>query len=373
MYSVSSKWASAVTNGGKLATRVDIMRSGVVISSNLAIYDGSIDANSKNTTRRSAWFACTDPTGTLTPQNANDLLTPYLNEFAPWRGFTYPDGTTELVPLGVFAIADVEIYDSSNSFALRITGYDRAKTISRSALQQPYTIAAGVSFESAILGLLTAANSTLMQNAQFSASGLTVPALVYPVGGDPWAIATDLATAAGMALYFDVQGRCTLAAIPDPLAAPITWNYIEGGTATFLYLNKHLDTTSTFNHIIVIGQHPDSTSGPVRAEAMDNNTASPTYVGGPYGHVVDVFKDLSIKTQAQAQLVADSRLRTELGLSEEVEMTNIVNAAHDVNDVIYINRAKSKLNDRYVIDGLSIPLTYSRAMTISTRKRQVPF
>src|SRR5512146_2193069 len=63
---------------------------------------GDVQIDRTASQRRRCTVSCVDPTGTLTPTTADSILTPYGTEVRPYRGVQYDDGTTEVVPLGVF-------------------------------------------------------------------------------------------------------------------------------------------------------------------------------------------------------------------------------------------------------------------------------
>lgn len=356
----------------KLAQKCTILSKNAATNTDLVVTDGSVTINGKQTTRRSAWFTINVPS--LVPTDANSLLTPFVNEFQLFRGVYIPStSVAELLPLGVFGITDTEVYDSNDNFSIRCTGYDRSKLVTRHKLVTDLVVTSGTIVTTALQTMIR----TAVPSIQFGVTPTTVttPTLHYQSGDDMWEKATDLAASIGYALYFDVDGVCQIQPVPDPSTQPDSWTFSDDPNySIMIYSNKHQSNTSTVNHVIVIGENPDGPgTGPITAEAKDTDPNSPTNINGVYGDVVDTLRDRHITSQLQAQMMANGLLLNGLGISEEVELTNLVHPAFDVNDVIRITRARSRLDARYVIDGMSIPLTHNRAMTISTRKRTVAF
>src|SRR4051812_35315225 len=105
MYNVSAAFLAALRQSHTISTRADVLSGGVVVAT-LDITDGSVEVDGNNTVRRHCSVTLVDPTGTMTPSEAGDLLSPFGNEIALYRGIG-----DELVPLGVFGIATVDIED----------------------------------------------------------------------------------------------------------------------------------------------------------------------------------------------------------------------------------------------------------------------
>ena len=371
MQAVSAAFTAALANSHRVATSAQIW-SGVTATSGgsvLATFNptaGQVNADIANLTRRTCDVTLVDPTGALIPSAATDILTPFGNELRLFRGITYPDLTTELVPLGVFGIAAAEIMDAGQALSVKIVGYDRADRVSRALLTDSYAIAAGTNAATAIQALITSRVPGLMFN--FALTAVTLPLTAYQTGDDPWAKATEIAKSIGMDLYFDAYGICTLTPVTDPASAPISATFAEGPTATVTNLARSLTNRTTFSDVIVIGQG-SGVVVPVRAQVTDSNTGSPTYILGPYGDVVTVYNSPLITTQAQALAAAQAILFRGTGLAEQLTITALVNPALDVGDTVQVTRAASKINARYTLDTVSIPLAYSGSMTAVSRRR----
>lgn len=335
-----------------------------------SLLDGEVGISNSPGVRRQGRFQIVDATaaGTLTPGDFNDILTPYGHEAKLYRGIKLPNGSSVEYPLGVFRIGNIEINDSGGGVNIICQGYDRARTVSRAKLTQDYQITAGIEFGEAIKTLIQSRVTGLTYS--FANTGFTTPAISLSTGDDPWEKASDLAAAVGCELYFDTLGLCWLGVVPNSDDVASSWTYAEGEEATMLYMNKRLTDEEAYNYHIYIGENSGNAT-PVRGTAFDDNPNSPTYYLGIYGIVpAPVVKSKLIKTAEQAQAAAQGALQRTIGYSERIHFNAIVNPAHDVNDVVEIVRAKSKVNARYVLDQFSIPLTHNRAMDAMTRKRQ---
>lgn len=369
MYPVSDAFEATLKQSHTMVTRAEIWEGSSMLQE-FNINDGTVTVQDE-AIRRRVTCTLTDPDGSLTPATASDLLAPVGNELRLYRGVVIPStGVEEVVPLGVFGISDTRIYDSGGGLTLSIDAYDRARKVSRSKFTTEYVIAAGTNVATAIQAMINARVPGLTYN--FTPTTAVTPVLVYNTGDDPWAKARELAASIGYDLYFDQTGICCLTPVPVlTQSTPTVWDYEEGPEATFLYLNRRLTDERTYSHVVITGEG-NGIGEPVRAEAYDNNPASPTYYLGAYGDIVLFESNRIITTFSQAQTVANARLQRVSGLVDLVEMQAIVNAAHDVYDVIGISRARLNIDARYVISKLSIPMTQDRAMNVSVKQGTIP-
>lgn len=367
MYATSTAYQAAIIQSHKLATLCEVYVNGM-LNSTLTIIDGNVNVQD-TVIRRNATISLTDPTGTLTPASAGDLLAPNGNEFKLYRGLYLPlTGVAELIPVGIFGIKDIQIQDSGDGFIIQIQGDDRAAKVQRAKFSQEYVVAADTNYATAIQTLI--ANRYPTATFNFTPTAITTPLIIGKTGDDPWALARNMAAAIGCDLYFDVNGICVLTSVPLLNSGSVTvWTYAEGANSTLLYANRRLTYDGVFSHVVVSGEN-NSTTTPVKAEAFDTNPLSPTYYLGKFGDVVDtsLLGSKLITTVGQAQTAANARLQKVTGFPDLVQVTIIPNAAHEVGDVVQITRAKSKINNKYLLDKFQVPMTQDRAMSVTSRQ-----
>lgn len=372
MYPVSAAFLAEIQQSHKIATSIYVTNLDTGVQTPLIIVDGNVTVQDTDI-RRTATISALDPTGTLTPSTASDLIAPNGNEFSLFRGVTFEaTGLTELAPLGVFRIMDAKIYDSGAGFKIDIEGSDRAVKVQLAKFTQELAIPAGTGYGTAIATVIAGGYPGVTFN--FVATSSTTPALYFKTGDDRWAAARKMAQSIGCDLYFDALGICTLTPVPVLSSASVAVaTYAEGPTSMLLYLNRRLTAQGVYSHVIGSGEN-NSTTAPVRAEALDTNPASPTYYLGPFGDVVDtsLLGSSLITSASQCQAAVNARLQKVVGFPDLVEMQGIVNAAHEVGDVIQITRARSKVNSKYLIDKCTIPMTQDRPMAISCRQGILP-
>lgn len=369
MQSTSAAFQAAVSTSHVMAVTAEVWSGigGNTLLGTLPVTGGEVTVDVTSAIRRRCKVTLADPLGTWTPSVSTDALTPYGNELRLYRGVTYNNGTTEMVPLGVFGLSVIEISDLAG-VTLSLDGFDRSRKVARARIGSFYQSTPGTDAGTVIQALLTARVPLLTYN--FAVTTYVPGPVILQPGDDPWSVASDIANAAGMDLYIDVAGVVTLTPTVDPATAPTVATFAEGSASTVTSVTRTLSDQMTYNDVYVTGENTGLTA-PVSGRSADFSRTSPTYVGGPFGDVVELFSSPLLTTAAAAKAAASSRLARVTGLSEVVKLTCVPNPALDANDVIQVTRAASKTNARYSIESMTIPLTAKAPMTITTRRRSV--
>lgn len=367
MQPVSERFKQALSKSHKVISKIELHAGDSIIELS-GTGEVSVDANAAISRRCKLTIA--DPTGELTPVNSYSALTPFSNELRLFRGIEFVDGTTELVPLGVFGISDVTPRETNEGVTLEVEGLDRSHMIQRARFINPHVIASGTNYATAIRQAIAARNP--WAEFDFIATSATTPQIILGQerDHDPWKEAQAMATAIGCDLFISVDGIVTLRQFAD--IEQSVWTYAPGETSMLLGTNRKLSSDATYNHVVVSGEAVDGNPAPVLAEAKDTDPTSPTYVFGPFGDVPYFFPSTLITTESQALTAANTILQRVMGRQEAVEFPALVNPAHEAGDVITIESPRAKIADNYVLDSFNIPLSAAGQMRAVTRKRQVP-
>ncbi|MFZ4770640.1 MAG: DUF5047 domain-containing protein, partial [Ferruginibacter sp.] len=131
MYPVSNAFLSAVRQSHISKVKVEIydVANNQIISTASPI-SGEVTIDNRRSIRRQCSLEFIDTDGTLVPlNNRSSVLLPYNRELRVYRGIQFPDGTEELVPLGVFILTTVDITDTAQGVKISVQGSDRSLRI----------------------------------------------------------------------------------------------------------------------------------------------------------------------------------------------------------------------------------------------------
>jgi hypothetical protein len=332
----SRQWASKVEvlYGAELVTTLDVVVDGSVEIDDVAV-------------RRSCNLRMVDPSGTLTPASAKDLLAPKGTELRLYRGLMV-DASFEWVPLGVFGIVEPEVSAHSSGTQIRVKGWDRVDAVRTRRFDAPYPVASGTPTWQAISNIVT---SRLTVPVRITQSGNTAPEVVFDALSDPWDAVRKLATADNLSAYFDQLG--TLVVEPY-VESPTGITYQPGPLSLLVATTRTIKSDTTYSGVIVTGEHPEA--GAIRSVLWDTDSTSPTYYLGPFGKRPYGYSSPLIDTQAKADAAAASLLPKVTKMRQEITITTIGHPGHDIGDAVTVIDGKSRTNGTYVVAGGTIPL-----------------
>lgn len=310
--------------------------------------DGSVTIDSTAAIRRTCSSVAIDAPG-LTPTSAASLLSPLPgNELQLFRGVVYTDGTQEMYSLGVFGVDEADLStDSGGTTTVTISGSDRSKTVSENAWDFPYQVAAGTDLATAVMALI----ADRLPSATFSfapTTGLVVPGLLYGTSdqdNDPWAAATNIAAAAGMELFFDANGVCTMRPVLDPSTAATSWRVGDGNSVRLLSIGNQLTRDGSYTRVVATAQSTTG-SGPLRSVAALPATAVRTFY----------YSTAAALTQTQLDAVAAALLLRYGGSFRNVSFSTVPDPRVDVSTLIDLERAELGVSGKFVLSKLVIGL-----------------
>lgn len=372
MWATSATFRAALRQSHAVVTRADILRGGVVIASGVPIESGAVDVDVTATSRRRCQVTIVaDPSyvPSLVP-SATGVLSVFGNEIALYRGLRTPSGFSEVLPLGVFRIEEVETL-SRGPVTVAVSGYDRASSVAESRFERVQKIDAGTNLYDAIVqGFVDIMPGLTYRFAPLS--GVTVPKSVAQVGDDPWAFYSRMATDNGYELFFDPDGALRLRSVVDPTSATAVFEYVDGADSTMVEVANRTSGKPAYNKWIVSGENSGLTERVAvpRATAQDTNPASPTFYGGPFGKRPRFYKSQFITKQAQAVAVANAFKAREHGGTTLSRWSAIPNPAHEGGDVVRLASTKLAIDSNVVMQAFSIPLGVGSLMPVTSRAVQ---
>lgn len=366
MYPASGEFKTAIRSSHISVAKAEVWNQDSKLL-DLSIDEGSVTVSVNSGVRRTCDIGLiTDRTvNNLVPDNGFDTLAPFGNELRLYRGVKFDDGLIEYVPLGVFVITDVRISDTNDGVSISINGEDRSLFISRAKWTQPYQMVSGT-LEDSLTAMLQ--NRWADVQTSFIATNVTVNQVVFgtETNQDPWQDAVYLAQLVGYDLYFDVNGIATLRQFPTLDGATVVATYHEGEGTIITSLDRDMSSKETYNGVIYTVEG-SQVNTPIRVEAWDEDSSSPTYRYGVFGDAPTFVTTSVLSTEAEAIKAAASLLNTYRGAQENISWQSIVDPTLDVNDVVYVKTIGSKTDRLVILDQLTIPLSPLDSMKAQAR------
>ena len=366
MYPTSANFKSAIRTNHVVVSKAEVWNQDSKIL-DLEIDSGNVTIDVNSLTRRTCSVRLiTDRTANnLVPDTGFDAITPFGNELRLYRGVRYTDGTEEYVPLGVFVMTDVKISDNGDGVLIEITGEDKSLLISRAKYTQIYKMVPGT-LEASLTALLQDRYPDIETN--FPTTNVSVQQIILGVNTDnnPWRDAVDIASLVGYDLFFDVNGVATMKQFPSLDGSAVVATYQEGQNTSIMAIDRTMSTKETYNGVIYTVQG-SQISVPVRVEAWDEDSTSPTYRYGVFGEAPIFVNSNVIATTTEATQAAILLLNKYIGAQEQITWNAIVDPSLDANDVVYIHSIGSKVDRLVIIDSLSMPLSPKDVLSAQAR------
>lgn len=360
MWPVSAEFASKVRSSHRAVTVVEVWDTTSRLATLLPV-GGAVTVDRSRTVRRDLTAELADPDGAWTPADATGLLAPYGNELKVWRGIVLDDGSSELVPLGVFRTTGMKVTSGDSGVVVSLTAADRSRQVARNRFIDEYQIAGGTDVAQVVTALLLDRYPACVYDLPDTGHNCGKAVLEAGESSDPWRDAQAIAESAGLRLAFDPTGVARLYAPADPDGTPDA-TYTDTADCVLLSVGREMDDDGLYSGVIATGESSELTA-PVRGEAWDDNPSSPTYRYGKFGEVPRFYSSPFLVTANQCVSAATLLLADGAGGTESIEWTQIVNPAHDADDLIDITEAGSKASARIVLDSLTVPLTADQPMT----------
>ncbi len=325
------------------------------------VNDGTVTIDRTADQRRRLDLTVADPS--LYPEAPGDALNVYGSEVAIWRGVEYSTGATELAQLGVFRIQDVSRSVPDESVTL--TGWDRSMQCVDFRFRVPRKFGSLLATD-LIVGLIT----EVYPSASFTittADATTIPK--HHVDRDRWAEIQRVAQVIGCEVFADANGDWVIQDVPDPTTAVPVWQVDAGPGGVLVGTQDTVTRDGAPSVVIAIGETVSGNNAPIVSASphgYDNDPTSPTYYLGAFGIVPRFYSSPHIRTQAQANRVADSQLADHKGVTRTISFDAVPNPALDAGDAITVTHPDGT-SELHLIDALTIPLAPGGVMTGETR------
>lgn len=304
----------------------------------------------------------------LYPYRSTDLLNPYGTQLRCFRGLRYGSGTVDEFPTFVGPIISVK---PDGRGTATVNASDLAGEVISADFPGPAVAQVGTAVVSEFKRLVSDALPSATYGA-FSAIGTLVPELSYD--SDRGAALDGLAAAAGAFWYPLADGRFVMRFIPwtVPLAQqPLPMasgdeatglGYAWGGTIVSAFPNRTREGIA--NQVTVTSERADG-GVPFWATVADTDTASPTYINGPFGVKSRTVRISQAPNQGSAYAAAQAILARSKARTESWSITCIPDGSLELGDALRLFYRGHDVTQ--LIAGFTMPLEPSGTMSVDCR------
>jgi hypothetical protein len=336
----------------------------------LPVVDGSVTVDRSSNVRRQLSLTVADMA--IEP----DLLAaldPYGTEIVVQRGIQYSDGTTDMIPLGVFQVITL---DKDITGALAITGADRTRQMiaakfynpRRQPLTDPFVTIPALAQEVYPLIEWVIDDNVLDdvgQPVNSVSSGNVAPIPPQFWDRERWDAMLQLADNRGCELFIDPDGALHIRQV-DPITVDEVWLIDAAEHGVLITYSRNLTRDETYNAVKVTGESPSSGAAPVTYTFGTADPASPIYPQGAFGSAIWFEQSSTINTLASAERLARAIYASKSQLQRTVTLTCIPNPALDVGDIVVV-RLPNGTTERHMVDSVVVPLDVETPMTVNTK------
>jgi hypothetical protein len=356
VYPVSDRFLARLAESHTVATTVELfLTDGRVLD--LEHTGGSVTVDRSQAIRRTCTVTLADPS--LIPRTPADQLATYGAQLRISRGVEYGDGTSELVPLGLFRLDSVDGDISEGPVTLQ--GKSLEVVVQDDKFTTAYT-ATGT-----VVGAVTALIQRSVPGADVVSTITDTPigSRTFDVEADPWAGAQEIAAAAGAEVYANADGTFIVATLPDLLTATPVWavEATEGGV--YVSGSRAMSSDGVYNGVLAKGENTADNVPPVSYLATDTDPNSPTYWGGPFGRRPLFYSSSTLTTVNACAAAANLKLAAARAPNASGDFSSLPNPALEPGDVLRVTHPDGS-RELHQVASFTVPLDEGGDFTIST-------
>lgn len=356
MYPVSARFLGRLAESHNPVTRVQLfLTDGRVVD--LEHTGGSVTVDRSQAIRRTCTVTIADPS--LIPLTPTDQLATYGARLRLARGVEFGDGTSELVPIGVFRLDSVEGALGEGPVTLQ------GKALEAAVADDKFTEAFTVS--GTVVGAVTALIQRTLPGADVipTITDAAIGSRTFDIEGDPWAGAQEIAAAAGAEVYSNADGVFVIATMPDLLSADPVWSVEAAEGGVYISGTRAMSSASVFNGVLARGENTADDKPPVSALVVDNDPGSPTYWGGPFGRRPTFISSSALITTNACAQAANLELLKAKAPNASGDFSSLPNPALEPGDVLRVAHSDGT-RELHQVASFSVPLDDGGDFPITT-------
>lgn len=328
------------------------------------IKQATVTSDAKSQVRRTASLVVSDPK--LWPYTGTGALSPLGSELALDFGIVVPGKGTEWVPMFRGPIQNVD-GSGSGTAGLAVELADRSLSVADDRFDFPVQTQPGRTCVQEITRLI---QESIPGVEVLDETGDTTLAPVLDIDRDRWGDGVEkLADAIGAECFADQVGRFRIRYQPRPTDTPV-WVVDAGATGVLVKADVKLTREQVYNAVIATGERTDGTPA-VCAKVVDDDNASPTYYGGPFGRKPRFWSSPLLTSNAQAAVSGAALLARVRGYAARVDVDAITNPALEAGDVVEV-RLLDGTRQRHILDKVPIDTAPSAVQSLTTRSVDLP-
>lgn len=356
MYPVSERFLATLGQSHRVITQVQLVRTdGEVVD--LPHTGGSVQVDRKAAIRRTCSVTSADVS--LIPTSPSDQLAVYGARLRISRGVDFGDGTSELVPLGLFRLDDVD--GDPLLGPVTLTGKAIECIVQDDRFTVPYRATGTV--VSAITALIL--RSIPDAQAVSLIADTAIGARTWDIEGDPWAAVQEIAAAAGAECYTNADGTFVISALPDLSTATPVWSVEAGEGGVYIKGKRGMSSAGVNNGVLARGEGTESGAVAVSYLATDDDPGSPTYWDGPFGRRPMFYSSATIINSASAQAASQLKLQAAKAPNATGDFSSMPNPALEPGDVLRVVHPDG-LKELHQVASFTVPLEPAGDFPIAT-------
>jgi hypothetical protein len=341
------------------------------------IVDGNVDVDRDRGTRRTAEITILNKDGEFTPSGLPDYTGKfYVNRIIRlYRGVIHPAGPAMYVPVGTFMVDAIDTIVERNMSTVNLTLSDPWKKFTKALVTRTQTYPAGTHFNTIVRDFaswsgadypLAPALDDLIGPERSAANTTLQSKLTMERGENRGEILKTLADRFGVDLYFNVEGRLVSHDRRDPKDGVTVWHFYTSARndGMLVSVRRTMSDDNLYNHVFVIGLGNET--APVIWEKKNTDNSSFTSIDR-LGQRVLIYESQTWKTYEQVKEAGERFWAKRFNLFEDITIDTICNPALEADDVIHITEPTSRVDSRFRIRQMNIPLTTSK-QTIHTSR-----
>lgn len=318
---------------------------------------GSVSVDRSRPVHRTCTVTSSDVS--LIPRTPADQVAAYGALLRIARGVEYGDGTTELVPLGVFRLEDVT--GDPVLGPVTLTGSSLEAAVADDKFTTPFQASGTV---------VSAVSETIrrtLPTADIASSIVDVPIgwRIWDTEHDPWSAVQEVAAVAGAEVRATPDGGFVIATLPDLLTTTPAWTVAAGEGGVYISGVRGMSSKGVYNAVLARGENVGAGVAPCSYLAYDPDPGSPTYWFGPFGRRPRFYSSSTLLDASACMAAAEMMLRAAKAPNSVGDFSSLPNPALETGDVLRVVHPDGT-KELHQVEAFTVPLDVSGDFPIST-------